>query len=162
MDKFCACPSQVGKGELRSLLLLMHPQPWGWITLNTNRLATCSWSVLSIQRQWQKKTLKADYSTTRGEGGAVSGLTVLSCGNALQQQWMSTCKAGGREGQPRHRARGGKRRWTHTPQPLHRQCPAVSAAVRQQKPVPARNDRYRSDIERSQCTLKISYYIQYI
>lgn len=87
----------------------------------------------------RKKPLQVDYSTRHEEGEAVSGLTTLSCGNAPRQRWMSTSKAGGGEGLPRHRAGGGKRRWTRTPQPPHLQCPAVSAAVRQWKPVPARN-----------------------
>lgn len=124
---------------MKPLLVLMHPQAQGWITWNTNRLATCPWSVLRLCQQWQKKPLKVDYSTKHEEGDTVSGLTTLSCGNAPRQRWMSTSKAGGREGLPRHRAGRGKRRWTHTPQPPHLQCPAVSAAVRQRKPVPARN-----------------------
>lgn len=110
----------------------------------------------------EKKKVKANYSITHQEGDAVSGLTMLSCGNALRQQWMSTCKAGGGEGLPRPRVRGGKRRCTHTPPPLHRWCPALSAAVRQQKPIPARNGisfQYRKKAIRNKNNLLYTVYL---
>lgn len=86
----------------------------------------------------ERKNLTANYSTKRQEGDAVSEFTMLSCGNTAQQQQLPTLKAGGGEKLSHHRACGGKRRYTHT-SALHHQCPAVTAAVRQQKPVPIRN-----------------------
>lgn len=115
---------------------LSHRAEWLWIRTGLLPAHGPCWVYGSSDR---KKKVKANYSTTHQEGDAVSGLTMLSCGNALRQQWMSTCKAGGGEGLPPHRARGGKRRCTHTPQLLHRRCPALTAAVRQQKPTPDRN-----------------------
>lgn len=137
--------SQAGKGELRSPLLLVFPQPWGWITLNTNQLP-----VLSRR---ERRNIK--YSAKHQEGGAVGGSQ--HCPAAQTPGVMSVHpQSSSGEQLPALGAQGENRTRAH----LSVYSVQLCSQQRDNKTLPGMV--YCSNIERSQYTLKITYYIPYI